>query len=109
MHRNIQSRDDIRFWPYSDCIIISCKNGRFSAEELYKLYTVGERFGKGYCIKIIVAADLTRSLGPAKNLILQRASDMGIHIIENVHQKTDEEIAEELKKVMELPKAKALV
>lgn len=85
---------------------ISCKNGRFTSEELYKLYSVGERFGKGYCEKIIVTTDLSYALGDAKNIILQRAADMGIHIIENVHLKTDSEIAEEMKKVMELPKEK---
>lgn len=85
---------------------ISCKNGRFSSEELYKLYSVGERFGKGYCTKIIVTTNLTHSLGDAKNIVLQRAADMGIHIIENVHLKTDDEIADELRKVMELPKIK---
>ena len=85
---------------------ISCKNGRFTSEELYKLYSVGEQFGRGYCKKIIVTTNLTYALGDAKNVILQRAADMGIHIIENVHMKSDSEIAEELRKVMELPKEK---
>lgn len=85
---------------------ISCKNGRFTSEELYKLYSVGEQFGRGYCKKIIVTTNLTYALGGAKNVILQRAADMGIHIIENVHMKSDSEIAEELRKVMELPKEK---
>ena len=85
---------------------ISCKNGRFTSEELYKLYSVGERFGTGYCEKIIVTTNLTYALGDAKNIILQRAADMGIHIIENVHLKTDGDIAEEMRKVMELPKEK---
>lgn len=85
---------------------ISCKNGRFSSEELYKLYSVGEQFGKGYCTKIIITTNLTYALGDAKNVILQRAADMGIHIIENVHLKTDDDISNELKTVMELPKIK---
>ena len=85
---------------------ISCKNGRFTSEELYKLYSVGERFGTGYCEKIIVTTNLAYALGDAKNIILQRAADMGIHIIENVHLKTDGDIAEEMRKVMELPKEK---
>lgn len=86
---------------------LSCKNGKFSAEELYKLYSVGERFGRGYCKKIIVTTNLTYALGDAKNHILQRAADMGISVIEDVHMKTDDEIAEEMRKVMELPKIKA--
>lgn len=85
---------------------ISCKNGKFSSEELYKLYSVGERFGRGYCTKIIVTTNLTYALGDARNAILQRAVDMGIHVIEDIHMKTDEEIADELRKVMELPKIK---
>lgn len=85
---------------------ISCKNGRFTSEELYKLYSVGEQFGRGYCKKIIVTTDLTYALGDAMNVILQRAADMGIHVIENVHMQTDSEIAEEMRKVMELPKEK---
>lgn len=85
---------------------ISCKNGRFTSEELYKLYSVGEQFGRGYCKKIIVTTNLTYALGNAKNLLLQRAADMGIIIIENVHRKTDDEFREELQKVMELPKIK---
>lgn len=85
---------------------ISCKNGKFTSEELYKLYSVGEQFGKGYCQKIIETTDLNHALGDAKNVILQRAVDIGIQIIEDVHKKTDDEIADELKKVMELPKIK---
>lgn len=88
---------------------ISCKNGKFTSEELYKLYLVGEQFGKGYCQKIIVTTDLNHALGDAKNVILQRAVDIGIQIIEDVHKKTDDEIADELKKVMELPKIKTCV
>lgn len=83
---------------------ISCKNGRFTSEELYKLYSVGEQFGRGYCKKIIVTTNLSHALGDAKNVILQRAADMGIHIIENVHLKSDDDIAEEMRKVMELAK-----
>lgn len=86
---------------------ISCKNGRFNSEEMYKLYTVGERFGTGYSKKIIVAASLTQSLGDAKNVMLQRAKDMDIIIIEDVHKKTDQEIAEELRIVMDLPKVRS--
>lgn len=85
---------------------ISCKNGRFTSEELYKLYSVGEQFGKGYCKKIIVTTNLTYALGQAKNLILQRAADMGIVIIENVQDMDDEVFEDALFKAMELPKQK---
>ncbi len=87
---------------------ISCKNGAFTPEELYKLYSIGERFGKGYCRKIIVSTNLTYSLGSKKQVYMQRAADMGIDIIENVHEMTDDEFSEELKRVMELPKQRVM-
>ena len=50
----------------------------------------------------VVTTDLAFALGDAKNTILQRAADMCIHIIENVHMKSDREFAEVLRIVMEL-------
>lgn len=47
---------------------ISCKNGKFTSEELYKLNSVGEQFGKGYSVKIIVATILTLLLVGQKML-----------------------------------------
>lgn len=85
---------------------ISCKNGIFNQEELYKLYSVCERFGGGYGKKILVATNSSYSLGSARPHLLQRAADMGIQIIENVHEKNDDELAAELALAMELPKAK---
>lgn len=85
---------------------ISCKNGKFNSEELYKLYSVGERFSGGYGKKILVTTNSPFALGEARNVLLQRAADMGICVIENVHRKTDDEISDELKKAMELPKVK---
>lgn len=82
---------------------ISCKNGKFDAEELYKLYSVGERFGRGYCKKIIVTTDIAHALGENLPVIRQRAAELGILIIGNVHQMTDAEFAAALSKAMELP------
>jgi hypothetical protein len=86
---------------------ISCKNGKFNSEELYKLYSVGQRFSGGYGKKILVTTNSPYALGEARNVLLQRAADMEICVIENVHKKTDEAISEELKKAMELPKVKS--
>lgn len=83
---------------------ISCKNGKFTSDELYKLDTVAERFGTGYAKKIIVTTDMQYALNDHEEVILQRASDMGIVIVDNVHQMTDEELAEKLINVLELPK-----
>ena len=68
---------------------ISCKNGKFEAEELYKLYSVGERLGRGYNKKIIVTTDMKHALGDNYARIKQRAVEMGIVMIENVHQMSD--------------------
>ncbi|KIR01298.1 hypothetical protein P261_00112 [Lachnospiraceae bacterium TWA4] len=86
---------------------ISCKNGRFNSEELYKLSSVCNKFSGGYGKKIIVTTDSIFSLGEARNTLLQRAVDMEIFIIEDIHNKTDEEIKKELRVVMELPKNKS--
>ena len=76
---------------------ISCKNGKFTSEELYKLNSVGEQFGKGYSVKIIVATDIDFALGGAKNIILQRAADMDIRVISDVHEMSDEEFGSALR------------
>lgn len=85
---------------------ISCKNGEFTSEELYKVNSVEEQFGKGYSVKIIVATDIDFALSGAKNVILQRAADMGIRVISGVHEMSDEEFGSALRKAMELPKLK---
>lgn len=84
---------------------ISCKNGKFTSDELFKLSSVAEQFGKGYGRKIIVATNLSSALQQSKNLILQRAADMGITIIDNVSEYSDEELCRIFADAMELPKA----
>jgi len=64
-------------------VYISCKNGYFNANELYKLNLVAQRFGGEYSKKIIVSSSLG-SLGNSANYIKERAADMGISIIEEV-------------------------
>ena len=85
---------------------ISCKNGFFDSEELYKLYSVGERFGKGYCKKVLITTDMQHAVGNSRGPLLQRAADMGIELIEAVHTMTDDEILNALLKVLDLPKKK---
>ncbi|MBR5317159.1 MAG: DUF1887 family protein [Lachnospiraceae bacterium] len=60
-------------------VFVSCKNGSFTAEELYKLNTVAERFGSKYAKKILVASQLSDE-EPDK-FLKQRAKDMQIQII----------------------------
>lgn len=86
---------------------ISCKNGSFTNEELYKLFSVGERFGKGYGKKILVTTDMQAALGSQANVIRQRAVDMGITIVEDVQKMSEKEFEDAMKEVMALPRVRA--
>lgn len=61
-------------------VFISCKNGYFDNNELYKLNTVATRFGGKYAKKVLVATSLDNSV--FSNYIRQRADDMGIRLVE---------------------------
>ena len=61
-------------------IFISCKNGAVIPEEVYKLNTVAEKFGKGYAKKVLIASSASNlSIGA-----LVRCNDMGIKVIDDV-------------------------
>lgn len=80
---------------------ISCKNGKFTAEELYKLYSVSDRFGKQYGRMFIITTDFDNSSDEySLEYLQQRADDMGITIIKNVHLMTDEEFEKKLSKIL---------
>ncbi len=74
-------------------IFVSCKNGAFDMEELYKLNSVAERFGREYSKKVIVATALD-SLGGLGKYIRQRAADMDIRIVDNAHELSECELTE---------------
>ena len=74
-------------------VFVSCKNGAFDMEELYKLNSVAERFGREYSKKVIVTTAID-SLGTLANHIRQRASDMDIRIIDRAHSMTERELVE---------------
>ncbi len=76
-------------------IFISCKNGAFTVDELYKFRTVADRFGYGYAIMILVMTDPER-LGYSGDYIMTRAVDMGIRVISSVHDMDETEFAKEL-------------
>lgn len=63
-------------------VFISCKNGGFTVDELYKLQTVAKRFGGEYAIVVLVASHIDEDDHNAK-YILTRANDMGIRVIKN--------------------------
>ncbi len=62
-------------------VFISCKNAYFKSEEIYKLTTVGERFGDEYAKKIIV---MTVSPEANKDMahVIRRLKDSGIKLID---------------------------
>ncbi len=72
-------------------IFISCKNGDFDANELYKLETVTDRFGGEYAKKILVSTELDK-LGVKSEYLRARMHDMGIRSIENVDEDSDAEL-----------------
>ena len=77
-------------------VFISCKNGAFDDEELYKLYTVSTRFGGPYAKRILVCTDFSER-GEKYPHLVQRAKDMDITIIPGVQNMTDAEIHAKLK------------
>lgn len=71
-------------------VFISCKNGQVDVGELYKLYTVAQRFGGPHCKKVLVASELDK-MGIRGDYVRDRARDMGIRIVEDVDKMEDEE------------------
>ena len=92
-------RDEFRTYNEIDVLamrgavpmFISCKNGSVSVEELYKLNTVAEQFGKRYAKKVLVATELDR-FGARADAVRARADDMGIRLIENIDEMPDAEL-----------------
>ena len=78
-------------------VLVSCKNGDVTADELYKLSTVAERFGGKYAKKVLVAS-VINELRQSKTL-LQRAHDMGIVVITDKDLMNDTKFAKKLKTV----------
>lgn len=77
-------------------VFISCKNGSVDDEELYKLNTVAHRFGNAYVKKVLVATTLGKTVNSRK-YFLERAKDMKITVIEDVHEMTAKEFEKKLK------------
>ncbi len=72
-------------------IFISCKYGEVLKEALYELHTVAEHFGGTYAKKVLLTAELSR-MQSKKNSFLQRARDMQIEVIYNVHRMSEDEL-----------------
>ena len=72
-------------------IFISCKNGNFDENELYKLSTVADRFGDKYAKKILIASKLEK-FGLKSDYLRARMSDMSIRCIDNVTGMSDDQL-----------------
>ncbi len=79
-------------------IFISCKYGEVLKEALYELHTVAEHFGGKYAKKVLITAELSR-IQAKKNSFLQRARDMQIEVIYNVHRMSEEELKMRLREI----------
>lgn len=77
-------------------IFISCKNGEVDDDELYKLNTVALRFGGDYARKVLVASEIRKS-GSGMEYFMQRASDMGIVVIDGAAHLSEEEFERKLR------------
>ncbi len=65
-------------------VFISCKNGEVEKEDLYELSAVANRFGGEYAKKIMLATYVSTS-AESKKYLIQRAEDMGIDLIADLH------------------------
>ena len=81
-------------------IFISCKNGYVDETELYKLNTVAERFGGPNAQKVLIATYFGKSTVEGHKYFAQRAKDMKIQLIENVHELSDEAFAKKIKNIL---------
>ena len=79
-------------------IFISCKNGNFDENELYKLTTVADHFGEKYAKKVLVATSIS-DFGEQGMYLRQRAKDMNIKLIEGVQDIDDVELEKKLRNI----------
>lgn len=64
-------------------LFVSCKNGGFDEDELYKLHTVAHQFGGAHARKMLIATDMDRNGPKGVPALLQRAKDMGIYVVKD--------------------------
>ena len=80
-------------------IFVSCKNGFVDQAELYKLHTVAEHFGGPYAKKVLICTYYGNDPGAGHQYFLQRAKDMDIRVIENVHELSNEDFYKKIKNI----------
>lgn len=94
-----ETRNEIDVFLMQDMIpvFISCKNGEVHKEDLYELETVSERFAGKYSKKLLLTNGIS-SNKVGRDYILQRARDMGIGVICDINQMSEEEFFDTFKK-----------
>lgn len=86
---NIENEIDVILMKDMVPIFISCKNGLFTVDELYKLSSVADKFGGRHARKVLITTDLERNKNA--KYIVARAHEMRIRIVENVHEMSSSE------------------
>lgn len=80
-------------------VFISCKNGQVHKEDLYELYTVGEKFGGEYSKLALVCTYISNDIHQKETLI-NRARTMNIEIIDGVDEMSYDEFESVFKRRM---------
>ncbi len=93
---NTENEIDIMLMRGVVPVFISCKNGYFDADELYKLSTVAEKFGGRYAKKVLVSTAID-TFGDSGGHILRRAEDMKITVIKNIQDMSDTDLEDEIR------------
>ena len=83
-------------------VFISCKNGHFDVDELYKLSVVAERFGGKYARKVIIASESLEDSTKGKYL-KARGKDMGIRFIDDIDKMPQSQIDKEFRSLWLAP------
>ena len=81
-------------------VFISCKNGQTKDTELYKLNTVAEKFGGPYAKKVLISTNLDNNGEKDCRSLIQRAKDMDILLIKDVHKLDESEFKQVLKNIV---------
>jgi len=97
--RDTENEIDVVFMKNLVPVFVSCKNGSVGDDELYKLNTVALRFGGSYVKKVLVATHLGKQ-GEAAKYFRQRAQDMNICLIDNVHLIKEENFEQKLMNIV---------
>lgn len=80
-------------------VFISCKNGQFKEDELYKLDAVANHFGGRYAKRIMIISYWGKK-SPNPAYFRKRAGDMGINLVEGVHKLTEKEFEKQIRSMI---------